>query len=86
MKNLLQPLAKNVLTPLGLTAVKSAADAGIHKKILGSRKTTVIIQNEEMEDKIILKPDKDYGLSLKGNNKTIQNEVKNKRDHFLVCY
>ena len=40
MKNLLQPLAKNVLTPLGLTAAKSAADAGIHKKILGSRKKT----------------------------------------------
>ena len=86
MKNLLQPLAKNVLTPLGLTAAKSAADTGIHKKILDSRKTTVIIQNEEMEDMIIVKPDKDQGLSLKGNNKTIQNEVKNKRDHFLVCY
>ena len=39
-----------------------------------------------MEDMIIVKPDKDYGLSLKGNNKTIQNEVKNKTDHFLVCY
>ena len=34
MKSLIQPLAKNVLIPLGLTAAASAADAGIHKKIL----------------------------------------------------
>ena len=27
---------KSVLIPLGLTAAASAADAGIHKKILGS--------------------------------------------------
>ena len=34
MKSVIQPLAKNVLIPLGLTAAGSAADAGIHKKIL----------------------------------------------------
>ena len=34
MKSVIQPLAKNVLIPLGLTAAASAADAGIHKKIL----------------------------------------------------
>ena len=28
----LKPLAKSVLIPLGLTAVASAADAGIHEK------------------------------------------------------
>ena len=33
MKSAIQPLAKNVLIPLGLTAAVSAADAGIHKKI-----------------------------------------------------
>ena len=33
MKSVIKPLAKSVLIPLGLTA---AADAGIHKKILGS--------------------------------------------------
>ena len=45
------PLAKSVLIPLGLTAVASAADAGIHKKILGSgHNTTLIISNDEMED------------------------------------
>ena len=31
MKSVIQPLAKSVLIPLGLTAA-SAADAGIHKK------------------------------------------------------
>ena len=36
MKNVIKPLAKSVLIPLGLTAPASAADAGIHKKILGS--------------------------------------------------
>ena len=33
-KNVIQLLAKSVLIPLGLTAAASAADAGIHKKIL----------------------------------------------------
>ena len=32
MKNVIQPLAKSVLVPLGLTAVASAGDAEIHKK------------------------------------------------------
>ena len=52
MKNVIKPLAKSVLIPLGLPASASAADAGIHKKILGSghQNTTLIISNEEMED------------------------------------
>ena len=33
MKNLIKPLAKSFLIPLGLTVAASAADAGIHKKI-----------------------------------------------------
>ena len=32
IKNVIKPLAKSVLIPLGLTAVASAADAGIYKK------------------------------------------------------
>ena len=32
MKNVLKPLAKSVLIPLGLTAAASATDAAIHKK------------------------------------------------------
>ena len=40
IKNVIIPLAKSVLIPLGLAAAASAADAGIHKKILGSGNTT----------------------------------------------
>ena len=51
MKNIIQPLAKSVLIPLGLTAATSAADAGIYKKILGSgHNTTLIISNDDMKD------------------------------------
>ena len=32
IKNVIEPLAKSVLIPLGLTAVAPAADAGIHRK------------------------------------------------------
>ena len=43
IKNVIKPLAKSVLIPLGLTAAASAADAGIQKKILGFGTTTLII-------------------------------------------
>ena len=36
IKDVIKPLAKSLLIPLGLTAAALAADAGIHKKILGS--------------------------------------------------
>ena len=50
IKNVIKPLPKSVLIPLGKTAAASAADAGIHKKILGSRTATLIISNEEMNN------------------------------------
>ena len=43
IKNVIKPLAKSILIPLGLTPAASAADAGILKKILGSVNTTLII-------------------------------------------
>ena len=49
IKNVIKPLAKSVLMPLGLTAAASAADAAIHKKILGSGTATLIISNEKNE-------------------------------------
>ena len=52
IKNVIKPLVKSILIPLGLTAAASAADAGIHKKILCSGNTTLIISNEEMNDVI----------------------------------
>ena len=50
MKNILTPLAKSVLIPLGLSAGILAADATIQKKMFGSRTAALIISNEEMED------------------------------------
>ena len=77
MKNILKLKAKSVLIPLGLTEAVSAADPGIHKKILESVTTTLIISNNEMEDIIkIVKSLKDSGLLLKGFIKTIQNGAK----------
>ena len=45
MKSAIQPLTKSVLIPLGLTAATSAANAGIHEKILGSGHNTTLINN-----------------------------------------
>ena len=50
MGNVLKPLGKSVLIPLGLTTAASATDAAIHKKMFGSGFTTLIISNEEIED------------------------------------
>ena len=87
IKNVIKPLAKSVLIPLGLTAATSAVDAGIHKKILGSGKMTTIISNNEMRDIIkIVKSLEDSGLLLKQVTKTVQIEVKEQKGDFLVCY
>ena len=84
MKNVIKPLAKSVLIPLGLTGAASAADAGIHKKTLGSGTTTLIIPNDEMEDIIkIVKSFEDSDLLLKGVSETTQNEAKEQKRGFL---
>ena len=44
------PLAKNILTPLGITATASEINARIQKKIHGSGTTTLIISNKEIND------------------------------------
>ena len=49
IENVLKPLAKSALIPLGLTEA-SARDAAIHKKMFGSGNTTSISFNEEMID------------------------------------
>ena len=82
---------------LGLTAAASAADAGIHKKILGSGlrhfssashnrpfSTTLTILNDEIQDIIeIVKPLEDSVLFLKGVTETVQNELKEQKGGFL---
>ena len=47
----IKPLANSVLMPFGLTAAAAAAaDAAIHKQMLKSGFTTLIISNEEIND------------------------------------
>ena len=68
-----------------MTAASSAADAGIHKKILGSgHNATLIISNDEMKD--ILKVVKSLdvsGLLLERVIETIKNEAKEQKGGFL---
>ena len=84
MKNLIKPFTKNVLIPLGLTAAASTADVGIHKAIVVSGTTTLIISNDETKDIIrIVKSLQDSNLLLKGVSQTIQNEAKEQKGGFL---
>ena len=78
------PLAKNVLAPLGITAAASAINAGIQKKIHGSRTTTLMISNEEMNDIMkIVQALEDSNILLKGVTETIKNETKEQKGGFL---
>ena len=82
--NVLKPLAKSVLIPLGLRAAESATDVAIHKKMFGSGTTTLIISNEEMNDIIkIIKSLEESGLLIKGVSQTIKNEVNEQKGVFL---
>ena len=89
LKNVIKPLAKIVLIPLGLTAASSAADAGIHKKILGSghnrpSSTALIISNNKIKDIIKIVKSLEYsGLLLIGVTETVQNEVTEQKGGFL---
>ena len=94
IRNVIKPLAKSVLIPLGLTAAVSPEDAGIHKKILESGKnpsdsashnnTILIISNDEMKYIMrIVKSLEDSDLLLKGVSETIQNEAKEQNGGFL---
>ena len=87
IKNVIKPLAKSVLIPLGLTVAASAADAGIHKRILRSGRrhssssalhnTALTISNDEMKDIIEIVKSFEYsGLLLKKVSETIENESK----------
>ena len=85
MKNVLKPLAKSVLTPLGITAVASARYVAIQKKTLESCMATVIISNEKINDIMKIVNLEESGLLIQGvseTNKiieTIKNEAKKKK-------
>ena len=84
IKSAIKPLAKSVLIPLGLTSAASAADAGIHKKILVSGHNNTTISNDEMDDILkIVQSLENSGVLLKGVSETIQHEAKEQRGGFL---
>ena len=77
MKNVLTPLAKSVLSLLGVTAGIAETDPLIQKKISGLRTTTLIISNKEIEDLMkMFKCFEQSGLLIKGVNETIKNKAK----------
>ena len=92
MRNALKPLAKSVLTPLGLTPAASAVDAAIQKTMFGSGHpsdlasfmTILIISNEKINAIMkIVKLLYESGLLIKGVGKKIKNEAKEQKDGFL---
>ena len=85
MKNVLKPLAKSILIPLGLTAAVSATYLAIHKKMFGSS-TRTIISNEEINIMKIVKSLEESGLLIKGVSKTIKNEGNKQKGRFLSTF
>ena len=68
-----------------MTAVASAIDAGIQKKIQCSETTTLIISNKKMNGKMkIVQALEDSNIVLKGVTKTIKNETKEQKGGFLL--
>ena len=89
IKNVIKPVTKSSLIPLGLTAAASASNAGIHKKILGSghNNTTLIFSNDGMDDILkIVHALEDSGVLLKGVSETIQLEATEQRGGFLGMF
>ena len=90
--NLLKPLAKSILTPLGLTAA-ATTDAAIYKKMFGSgtcplnlaKQTTLIILNEEVHNimKIVTSLE-ESSLLIKSVSEAIKNEAKEQKGGFLA--
>ena len=80
-------IGKNILAPLGLSAVMSATDAAIQKKMCGSGNATLIISNDDMNDLIkIITALEEHDILLKGISKKIKNETKEQRGGFLHLY
>ena len=84
LMNVAVPLAKNILAPLGITAVASAIDAGIQKKMHDSGTTTLVISNKKMNEIMkIVQALEDSNIFLEGATETIKNETKKQKGGFL---
>ena len=81
IKVIIKRLVQGVLIPLGFTTVAWVTEACIHKKILRSGTSTLIISNDVTED--IVKTSRsleDSGLLLKGVNETILDGAKEQKE------
>ena len=85
MKNVLKPIAKSVLIPLGLTEAISAIDAFFQKKMSGSSMTALIILNKEMNDIMkIVKSLEASGLLIKASAKQSKINQRNKNIAYFL--
>ena len=67
---------------MGLTTASLAIDADVQKKIYGSETTTLVISNEDMNDKIVQALE-DSNVLLNVVIKTIKNDTKEQKGEFL---
>ena len=81
--NVLKPLAKKDLIPLGIATAASAINVAIQKKMFEWSTTTLIVSNEEMNHIIkIVQFLEESGLLIKGVSKAIQNDAKEQKEVF----
>ena len=84
MKNLLTPLAKNNLVPLGLTTAAPAKDKAIQKKTFESGTTTLVFRIKDLNNIMRLaKSLEESGLLIKGVCGRIKNETKEQKGGLL---
>ena len=77
-------IGKNILAPLGLSAVMSATDAAIQKKMYGSGNKTLIISNNDLNDLIKIGTAlEEHNILIRGTTKTIKNNAKKQEGRFL---
>ena len=82
--NVLKPLPKRVLIPLGLTPAGAATDAAIHRKMFGTDTKKLIMSNKRMNDIMkIVKSLEESGLLIKSVSETIKIEAKEEKKRFL---
>ena len=84
------PLAKNILTPLATKASAFATDAAIQRKmrgrgvVRGEKRVTLFISNGDMDDIIrIRKSLENLCVLIDVVSKTVQQEIKRREDRFL---
>ena len=84
VENVLKPLAKSILVPLGLTETASATDAVIQKKVFGLSMTILIILTKEVDFIMrIVKSLKNFAFLVKFVGKTTKYEPKEQKGGLL---